>query len=188
MRGRALCSVVGIVSCLFVPRQAPAHHSFTAEFNPNKVLMINGTISDVSWTNPHVAIKVAVKDPAGHAEVWTVRGDSPAVLARNGWNSRMFVVGQPLTVCGYAAQSGKQEMSGEEIALAGGARMVFATTGARTCFQTPSSSATRPKTPSPSSGLITNPVGRMGNPIPPMGNPIGPAGNPVGPVIGPVQR
>jgi hypothetical protein len=168
MRGRALCTVVGIVAVLFVPRQAPAHHSFTSEFNPNKVLMIQGTISDIAWTNPHVVIKVAVKDPAGHAELWTVRGDSPAMLARNGWNSRTLVVGQAVSVCGYAAQSGKQEMSGEEMALAGGVRMVFATTGAKTCFQAQPSSTARPKATSPSTGLTTNPVGRMGNPVGPV--------------------
>jgi hypothetical protein len=189
MRGTLRCIAVVVVSVLFVPRQIPAHHAFASEFNPNKVLMINGTISDVSWTNPHVAVRIAVKDPSGRAELWTVRGDSPSVLERNGWSRRALVVGQQLVACGYESKSGQHEMSGEQVALASGVRMPFATTDLKSCQRVdlrPGSdrqtSAAGQRSNNPN-GLITNPVGAMGNPIGPMGNPIAPAGNPIGPVV-----
>jgi hypothetical protein len=197
MRGSVFCTAVVVVSILFVPRQVPAHHAFNSEFNPNKMLMINGTISDVSWTNPHVAIRIAVKDPSGRAELWTIRGDSPAILERNGWNRRALVVGQQLVACGYESTRGQQEMSGEQVALASGVRMPFATTDVKSCLKVDlrranerqtSAAAQRSNNPT---GLMTNPVGAMGNPVPPMGNPISPMANPIAPAgnpISPIQR
>jgi len=191
MRGRVLCAAAGIVSVLFVSVQISAHHAFSSEFNPNKVLMINGTISEISWTNPHVAIKVAVKDSAGRSELWTVRGDSPVVLERNGLTRRALVVGQPVAVCGYAAIRGQNEMSGEQVALANGARTVFATTEFKSCLRV----ALRPNEArdtvartraNNSSSSMTNPVGTIGNPILGMGNPISPMGNPILPMANPV--
>src|SRR4030095_3089374 len=193
MRGRVLCTAVGIVSLLFVSTRISAHHAFSSEFNPNKVVMLNGTISEISWTNPHVAIKVAVKDPAGRSELWTVRGDSPVVLERNGLSRRPLVVGQLVAVCGYGAMRGQNEMSGEQVALSSGVRMVFATTEVKSSLKValrPTEArepVARPKATN-SSGLMTNPVGAIGNPILPMGNPIPPMANPIAPMANPVDH
>jgi len=173
MRGKFLCTAVGIVSVLFVGEQLLAHHAFSSEFNPNKVLTLNGTVSDVSWANPHVAIKVAVKDARGGSELWTVHGDSPATLERNGWNSRLLVVGQPLSVCGYEAINEQRQMSGEQVALANGATMLFATTDVKSCLR-PLSAPRRQTDNRQPTPQITNPVGAIGNPIGPIGNPVGP--------------
>ena len=187
MRGSLLCTAVVVVAGLFAPREVSAHHSFAAEFNPNKVLMINGTISQVSWTNPHVAIRIVVKNPSGRSELWTVRGDSPAALERNGWSRGAIVVGQQFAACGYESTRGQHELSGEQVALANGVRMPFAATGAKSCLKADLLRENERKNSGDgqrsnnSSGLITNPVGSMQNPIPPMGNPIGPA-------IGPTRR
>ena len=191
MRGSVLCSAV-VVFGLLVPRQTPAHHAFASQFNPNKMLMITGTIREISWTNPHVAVRITVKDPSGRAELWTVHGDSPAVLQRNGWNRSALVVGQPFVACGYESRGGQHEMAGEQVALANGARMLFATTDVKTCMrvdlrrEAPRQTSQSSQRSSNPTGLITNPVGAMGNPIGPMGNPIGPMGNPVSPMRNPI--
>jgi hypothetical protein len=181
MRGSVLCTALNIIFVLSVPVPARAHHAFSSEFNPNKILLINGTISEVSWTNPHVAVRITVKDAAGRSELWTIRGDSPALLERNGWSRRALVVGQPVSVCGYEGKSGQHEMSGEQVALASGVRLPFATTDAKSCLRVDVSRAAGTRT-SNSTGSMTNPVGTMGNPIAPMGNPIPPMGNPIGPI------
>jgi|SRR5688572_3086836 len=194
MRRSLLCTAVVVVSGLFLPRPVLAHHAFASEFNPNKMLVINGTISEVSWTNPHVAIKIAVKDPSGRSELWTLHGDSPVSLQRNGWSRGALVVGQQLVACGYESKRGPQELSGEQVALANGARMPFAAMGAKSCLRVDllreneqKNSGAAQKSNS-STGLITNPVGSMRNPISPMGNPIPPMANPIAPVISPVRR
>src|SRR5262245_37815126 len=98
MTGRLLCIAAGAFSLLCASERALAHHSFTSEFNPNQILTIQGTVTEVSWTNPHVALKITVKDSAGPT-VWTVHGDSPVTLVRNGWTRQSFAIGQQLAVC-----------------------------------------------------------------------------------------
>ncbi len=108
-----------------------------SEFNPNQMLTIQGTITEVSWMNPHVALKVAVKDSTGPT-VWTVHGDSPATLGRNGWTRQAFAIGQRLSVCGYAGKSSADghKMSGEQVALPSGAQLTFSTTNVKSCLST----------------------------------------------------
>jgi len=181
MRRRLLCTTIGLVSLLCVGGTVFAHHAFSSEFNANRVLTIQGTISEIFWTNPHVAIKVNVKDAEGRPTVWTVRGDSPSTLMRNGSNGRTFTVGQELLVCGYEAMRGRNEMSGELLSLQNGVRMLFATTDVRACLQgRQASTSSQSRNASPIGrnspiGPMSNPIGPMSNPIPPMGNPIGPA-------------
>ena len=180
MRGSVLCSAV-VVFGLLVPRQTPAHHAFASQFNPNKMLMITGTISEISWTNPHVALKITVKDSAGPT-VWTVHGDSPVTLVRKGWTRQTFAIGQQLAVCGYAGKTSANglKMSGEQVTLPSGAQLTLSTTNIKSCLS-PSVSRSNP-TP-----MVTNPVGAMKNPVAAMANPIGPAGNPVSPVVSPTR-
>ena len=75
---------VALVALGFVVKPVIAHHSFVSEFNPNQIRTIHGTITDVSWGNPHVSLKITTKDGLGPATVWRVNGDSPTTLMSKG--------------------------------------------------------------------------------------------------------
>lgn len=61
-----------------------AHHS-TAAFDNEKVVRIEGTITQFRWINPHASIKVEGDASEGPDGLWTVEMTAPNILLRQGW-------------------------------------------------------------------------------------------------------
>jgi hypothetical protein len=63
---------------------AIAHHS-TAAFDSDKVVRIEGTITQFRWINPHASIKLDGVASEGPDGLWTVEMTAPNILLRQGW-------------------------------------------------------------------------------------------------------
>ena len=76
-----------------------AHHS-TTMFDHATTLQINGTVKEVHWTNPHVAIFVEGVLKQGDAPtVWLLEMTSPGNLVRaGGWSRNAVKPGDKVTV------------------------------------------------------------------------------------------
>lgn len=61
-----------------------AHHS-TAAFDNEKVVRIEGTITQFRWINPHASIKIDGDASEGPDGLWTVEMTAPNILLRQGW-------------------------------------------------------------------------------------------------------
>ena len=61
-----------------------AHHS-TSAFDNEKVLRIEGTVTQVRWTNPHASFKLEGDASEGPDGLWTVEMTAPNILLRDGW-------------------------------------------------------------------------------------------------------
>lgn len=79
--GMATAALIGMTP-------ATAHHS-TAAFDNNRVVKIEGTITQFRWTNPHASIKIdGVADDAesgSESSLWTVEMTAPNILINQGW-------------------------------------------------------------------------------------------------------
>jgi hypothetical protein len=64
-----------------------AHHSFEAEYDANKKVTVQGTVTKVEWMNPHARFYVDVKDESGVVKNWNFELGSPNVLKRQGWSA-----------------------------------------------------------------------------------------------------
>ena len=87
-----------LIAALFVV-SAPlfAHHGRGATYDMKKEVMLKGTVTEVAWRNPHVAIYMDVKDASGKVVNWAFENSNVSTLARQGYNRNTLKVGQEIT-------------------------------------------------------------------------------------------
>jgi hypothetical protein len=102
-----------------------AHHSFSAEFDNNKKVVLKGNVTKVDWLNPHIWIYLDVKDDSGKVASWQCEGGAPNSLTRNGWTKNDLKKGDAVTINGTLAKDASNTCNASTVALPDG-RRVFA--------------------------------------------------------------
>lgn len=100
-----------------------AHHAFSAEFDVNKPVKLQGTLKVWEMINPHSWFHVDVKNPDGTVTEWLVEGGSPNQLIRNGVTKKTIPIGTELTIDAYQAKDGTTKAVGRNFVLKDGSRL-----------------------------------------------------------------
>lgn len=91
---------------LFAVLPAFAHHS-DAMFDSTKEMIINGTVKEFQYTNPHSWIQVLVPANAGAAPVeWSIETAAPIVLLRAGIKPTSLKPGDKISLRMHPLKSG----------------------------------------------------------------------------------
>jgi hypothetical protein len=122
---RFMTGAVGAALALTVVRPLSAHHSFSAEFDANAPVTLNGVVTKVEWANPHIWVYLDVKDDQGNLQHWQCEGGPPNTLTRNGWSMNSLKPSDQVTIDGVMAKDNSKTCNARVVKLPNG-RTVFA--------------------------------------------------------------
>ncbi len=119
MRAMLTLLVVGIGVLLGV-NQVTAHHAFSAEFDANRPIRLEGAVTATEWINPHSWIHIDVKGPDGDVQSWAIECGAPNALIRRGLNKNSIPIGTELVIQGFGAKDGSNTANARDITLPDG--------------------------------------------------------------------
>ena len=105
---------------------AHAHHSATM-FDIGHDTVINGTIKDFQWTNPHSWL--IVQENGGSGRVWSFESGPPNILARIGVKRGQFPTGEKITVHAFLMTDGSPAGLVTKVVKADGTEITLGTIG-----------------------------------------------------------
>ena len=65
MTVRYVCVIAGLLTTLYSGGAIFAHHAFSAEFDANKPVSLEGKIAKMEWVNPHAWLWIDVTNDDG---------------------------------------------------------------------------------------------------------------------------
>jgi hypothetical protein len=86
------------VAALAFAANAIAHHSH-AYYAPAEEKIVNGTVKEFDWRNPHSWITIEVADEAsGELKEWAFEARAPNMLSSQGWSADSLQPGDEIAV------------------------------------------------------------------------------------------
>jgi len=96
---RRVVIALALGACLVAAR-AGAHHSFAATYFEDKTQMIQGTIVQFLFRNPHSFVHVEAPDDKGQMQRWAVEWAATAQLKESGVDYQSLKPGDEVIVTG----------------------------------------------------------------------------------------
>ena len=128
MRTTASLVIAGI-GLVLASAPVVAHHAFSAEFDADRPMQLQGTVTKTEWINPHSWIHIDVTDENGTVESWAIECGAPNALIRRGLNKNSIPAGTELVVDGYGAKDGSNTVNARDITLPDGSQFYVGSSG-----------------------------------------------------------
>ena len=82
-----------------------AHHSFSAHYDIDVEVTIEGVVTEYQFINPHVLVFLDVTNAAGEIEKWIAETNSPSLFRRRGGlGSDSLKAGDAITLKGHPSR------------------------------------------------------------------------------------
>ena len=126
MKAQRVVGMVGL-AVMLAGASAVAHHAFSAEFDQDKPVKMEGAVTKAEWVNPHAWIYIDVKGSDGTVVNWAIELGPPNALLRRGWKKSSMQVGAVIKVEGFAAKNGKEFANATNITMPDGTKIFVGT-------------------------------------------------------------
>lgn len=121
--------MIGVAGLLLSLNQSWAHHSFSAEFDADRPVVLRGPITKLEWVNPHSWIHLEHTNEAGEKEQWMVEGGTPNTLLRRGLTRKSLHPGSVIVVQGYQAKDRSHRANGRDVTFEDGRKIFMGSSG-----------------------------------------------------------
>jgi hypothetical protein len=103
---KLLTFFVIVAGLLTVAGPLLGHHGRGATYDADKEITLTGTVTELAWRNPHVAIYIDVKDANGKVVNWGFESSNVSTMSREGWSRNTLRLGQEITITFNPSRSG----------------------------------------------------------------------------------
>ena len=126
-------AVLALAAIVAAAPVANAHHAFSAEFDAELPIRVQGKIVQVDWINPHAWVHVAHVQEDGATQVWQLEAGTPNTLLRRGMTRTLLQPGTEVVVRGYQSKDRNCEPicsgSGRDITFPDGSKFFMGSSG-----------------------------------------------------------
>ncbi|MFP6827683.1 MAG: DUF6152 family protein, partial [Gammaproteobacteria bacterium] len=112
-----------ITASMLYSLTAAGHHSPFLFFDPETTVEAEGEVIEVQWRNPHVIF--TIESSSGDGAVWHIEANSVSILRRMNLTRDAVSPGDHVSVAGWPAQRGGNEMFVTNMLMQDGQEIVF---------------------------------------------------------------
>jgi hypothetical protein len=113
-----------LTACMLFANELPGHHSH-GNYDLTEYTILEGTVTEVHWINPHTWIYLEVVEADGETSVWALEGASVTGLRRLGWRTEDVEVGDRITARCHQLRDGSNGCLFGYLTPEGGEEKVF---------------------------------------------------------------
>ena len=107
MKSLLYCAAIATIGGASI---ASAHHSFPAHYVADGNVVLEGTVSEFLWRNPHSFIHLEVTNDAGEPELWALEWHNTVIMTRMGFTPETISSGDEVVVSGNPARDGTRRI------------------------------------------------------------------------------
>ena len=97
-----------------------AHHGTGVAYQTDKVITLQGIVTEWIWSNPHCGLLFDVTDDKGNVEHWGAELGNPHMLSNAGFSKDVVKPGDKVTVVGHPSRSGAPRVEFDRMTLPDG--------------------------------------------------------------------